>query len=255
LKPRAAERWEETYPDDRREAAAPDEESEMPRNEDGEFELILGNKQLLTVFFIVVVLLGIFATMGYIVGRSTVPAPAETAKKEAQDHPTRVVDPTKPEEAASAETAKTPALGPGEIAVGGSPAVPAAKPVTESKPVASPAAAPAMEKQQETAKPAPKTEAAKPVAASKAPPSGAMFIEPAMGQMFLQVAAVGKPDAEILVGILRKNSFAGVMAAGPSEKEKLYRVLVGPLKDPTAVSKTRADLEAAGFKGSILRKY
>ncbi len=48
----------------------------MPRNEDGEFELVLGNKQLLTVFFIVVVLLGIFATMGYIVGRSTVPAPA-----------------------------------------------------------------------------------------------------------------------------------------------------------------------------------
>ncbi len=228
----------------------------MPRNEDGEFELILGNKQLLTVFFIVVVLLGIFATMGYIVGRSTVPAPAETAKKEAQDHPTRVVDPTKPEEAASAETAKTPALGPGEIAVGGSPAVPAAKPAAESKQAPAPAAAPAVEKkQQETAKPAPKTEAAKPVAASKAPPSGAMFIEPAMGQMFLQVAAVGKPDAEILVGILRKNSFAGVMAAGPSEKEKLYRVLVGPLKDPAAVSKTRADLEAAGFKGSILRKY
>jgi cell division septation protein DedD len=252
LKPQTAERWEETYPEDRREAAAPDEEREMPRNEDGEFELILGNKQLLTVFFIVVVLLGIFATMGYIVGRSTVPAPAETAKKDAQDHPTRVVDPTKPDEAAPADVAKAPALGPGEIAVGAAPAAqtepPAAKPVAESKP------APAPEKSPEAAKPASKPEAAKPVAVSKTP-SSAMFIEPALGQMFLQVAAVGKPDAEILVGILRKNSFAGVMAAGPSEKEKLYRVLVGPLKDPAAVSKMRADLEAAGFKGSILRKY
>ena len=42
----------------------------MPKNEEGEFELILGNKQLLSVFFIVVVLLGVFFTMGYIVGRN-----------------------------------------------------------------------------------------------------------------------------------------------------------------------------------------
>ena len=40
----------------------------MPKNEDGEFELILANRQLLSVFFIVVVLLGVFFTMGYIVG-------------------------------------------------------------------------------------------------------------------------------------------------------------------------------------------
>ena len=45
----------------------------MPRNEDGEFELILGNKQLLSVFFIVVILLGVFFTMGYIVGRNSSP--------------------------------------------------------------------------------------------------------------------------------------------------------------------------------------
>ena len=36
----------------------------MPKNEDGEFELILANRQLLSVFFIVVVLLGVFFTMG-----------------------------------------------------------------------------------------------------------------------------------------------------------------------------------------------
>ena len=44
----------------------------MARSEDGEFELILGNKQLLSVFFIVVVLLGVFFTMGYIVGKNSV---------------------------------------------------------------------------------------------------------------------------------------------------------------------------------------
>jgi hypothetical protein len=35
----------------------------MPRNDDGEFELIMGNRQLLSVFFIVVILLGVFFTM------------------------------------------------------------------------------------------------------------------------------------------------------------------------------------------------
>ena len=54
----------------------------MPKNEEGEFELILGNRQLLSVFFIVVVLLGVFFTMGYIVGRNSSPAPAvDTARK------------------------------------------------------------------------------------------------------------------------------------------------------------------------------
>src|SRR5579872_3842346 len=50
----------------------------LPKNEDGEFELILGNRQLLSVFFIVVILLGVFFTMGYIVGRNSGPVAAET---------------------------------------------------------------------------------------------------------------------------------------------------------------------------------
>ncbi len=51
----------------------------MPKNEDGEFELILANRQLLSVFFIVVVLLGVFFTMGYIVGRNSGPPAVDVA--------------------------------------------------------------------------------------------------------------------------------------------------------------------------------
>src|SRR5688572_16218416 len=51
----------------------------MPTNEEGEFELVLGNKQLLSVFFIVVLLLGVFFTMGYIVGRNTMPSETQLA--------------------------------------------------------------------------------------------------------------------------------------------------------------------------------
>ena len=42
----------------------------MKKNEDGEVELILGNGQLLGVFFIVVILLGLFFGMGYLMGRN-----------------------------------------------------------------------------------------------------------------------------------------------------------------------------------------
>ena len=45
----------------------------MPRNEEGEFILELGHRQLLSVLFIIVILLGVSFTMGYIVGRNSAP--------------------------------------------------------------------------------------------------------------------------------------------------------------------------------------
>src|SRR4029079_18473288 len=50
----------------------------MPRNDEGDFELVLGNRQLLSGFFIVVILFAIFFSMGYIVGRHSTPAPMDT---------------------------------------------------------------------------------------------------------------------------------------------------------------------------------
>src|SRR5689334_3082038 len=45
---------------------------------DGEYELVLGNRQLLSAFFIIVILFGVFFTMGYVVGRNSAPAAAAT---------------------------------------------------------------------------------------------------------------------------------------------------------------------------------
>src|SRR5579872_5618075 len=66
----------------------------LPQNEDGEFELILGNRQLLSVFFIVVILLGVFFTMGYIVGRNTGSATAEVAANTNPDSKPQSVEPS-----------------------------------------------------------------------------------------------------------------------------------------------------------------
>jgi hypothetical protein len=57
----------------------------MAKNEDGEFEVLLGNKQLISLFFVVVILLGVFFTMGYLLGRNSGSGGAVTAaaRKEA----------------------------------------------------------------------------------------------------------------------------------------------------------------------------
>src|SRR5579872_2505265 len=72
----------------------------LPQNEDGEFELILGNRQLLSVFFIVVILLGVFFTMGYIVGRNSgavtadlTPVPGVDARPPATEAPAKAAEP------------------------------------------------------------------------------------------------------------------------------------------------------------------
>ena len=57
---------------------------------------MLGNKQLLSVFFIVVVLLGVFFTMGYIVGQNT--ATVERGERAAAaDRPAAAVGAARPE--------------------------------------------------------------------------------------------------------------------------------------------------------------
>src|SRR5580704_14634457 len=38
---------------------------------DGEKEIVLGNKQLISLFFVVVALCGVFFAMGYMIGRNT----------------------------------------------------------------------------------------------------------------------------------------------------------------------------------------
>ena len=186
----------------------------MPHNEEGEFELVLGNKELLSVLFIVVVLLGVFFAMGYVVGRNS--SPVDTARRSEA-----YVPPAAPAERAPAPTSAVQ---------------------TTTAPPAAAASA-------ETAAPEPAVETAPAPAPENAP---VVLAQPQPGQMFLQVSAVAKPEADILVDLLTKKGFHAMVAAGPNES--LYRVLVGPAKDTTDLGKMKGDLEQAGFK-SIVRKY
>jgi cell division septation protein DedD len=212
----------------------------LPKNDEGEFELVLGNRQLITVFLVVVVLLGAFFSMGYIVGRNS--SPADTARNEKP----------KPDTDADSSTGSTPDSG--------ADATPAAAdssarndsnapstPPEITKPVQSqpPALAPIKPaRTQEKPSPSPPP--------ARAPVHAAAAGDPSSGQ-YWQVVATSRPDAEIIAEALGKKGFHVVLA--PAPKDGIFRVLVGPLADASSQAQSRSGLEAAGFKNPIMRKY
>lgn len=200
----------------------------MPERSEGEFEFTLGNRQLFSVLFIVVVLLGLFFAMGFLAGRSTSPEPAKTVAK-ADQGPLRVDS--------------------------GSPA---ATPQAEAaKPVETPAAAPVEAAKAEPAKPEPvQPEAPKPAAQKPAPAvpaaAGGVTETPPSGR-YLQVAATVLNDAQTLRLQLAERRLRAIIA--PSPKPEYVRVLVGPLADNDAITAAREELKKIGIANPYLVSY
>ena len=228
----------------------------MPRNEDGEMELVLGNKQLLSVLFILVVLLGVFFTMGYIVGRNN---PSEdkirlaAAKQQSANKlPPVTVDPT----SGTVTTKPNPATE--------KPAP--AEPVTVEPTKKQAEKKEEPRKKEEPKKEEPKKETAKkepekkkeeprkpePAAASVESAGGHFQQSPAPGQ-YLQVAAIDRPGATGMAEAYRKQGFPALIT--PSSSPTLFRVVIGPLKNAEAVADTKGKLKKIGVEGAILRKF
>jgi cell division protein FtsN len=213
----------------------------LAKSDEGEFELILGNRQLISVFLIVVVLLGVFFSMGYIVGRNSAAPAAEAAHNGGKTVP--VESPTtEPEPAAPnpATAEKQPASTPETV-------TPPAPSTTHPEHTA-PAAAPA------PLKPAPVV-AAKPKPTAVGPASSGIASitnEPAPGQ-YWQVVATTRAGAEVISEALTKKGFHALVT--PASKEGFFRVLVGPYPDSGTQAEARTKLEAAGFTHSIPKKY
>ena len=218
----------------------------MPKNDDGEFELVLGNRQLISVFLIVVVLLGVFFSMGYIVGRNSLP-PSETAQNNKHT----------PDQDADSSTgdaqpdAAAPAPAPDATTPAAADSTPQAAPPEATKPAqpersVAPAKPEPVHTAERKAKPSP-------VASSDRPPVRAAASGTPSGGEYWQVVATARPDAEIVAEALGKKGFHAVLA--PAPKEGIFRVLVGPLPDAATQAQTRTGLESAGFKNPIIRKY
>lgn len=224
----------------------------MSPREEEEFELVLGNKQLLSLFFLVVVLFGVFFSFGYTVGfsrgensstREVVSAePAvEPAKKVQlpdallQDAPKRAEPPAPKSETASPAEKSTPTSSASSAPPKGTPKP---RPVPE-------ASAPPPQKTSPPARTAPaKTSPAPKSAASSSSQTPA-------GEALLQISAVRvEGDAQAYVEQLRAKGHEATIS---NRRDGWYRVVVGPFNSVTEAEAYQRRLKQEGID-SLLRR-
>lgn len=204
----------------------------MLRSDESETEILLGNKQLLGIFFAVAILLGIAFYGGYVVGRGAKAHAATVASATPVTEPPST--PTNPP--SGRETHSVP---------------PEASSPSEPPP-------PAADTRATSAEPPPlgtpkRKNVENPVATATAAPPEEPFA-PHAGQTFLQVTATGRDEAFAIADVLRKKGFPSHAVPKPGNA-KLYRVLVGPVHDTADLSTTRDSLRRTGFREVIVQHY
>lgn len=212
----------------------------MAKTDEGEFELVLGNRQLISVFLIMVILLGVFFSMGYIVGRNSAPSAVEARNMQQTPAKPIVVQPPQSTRTDQPQTASTETP----------PAAPQAAPSQppSSEPPASAEPKPAPMKREPPAQPVMEKKTESPSARA----SSAPVEQPPPGR-YWQVVSTSRPEAEIVSESIAKKGLRCLVT--PAPKEGYFRVLVGPMSDTAEIAKTRTELEAAGFKNPFLQKY
>jgi cell division septation protein DedD len=201
---------------------------------DGERELVLGNKQLISLFFVVVALCGVFFAIGYMIGHNTSKstlASAEGGNAASASPATESPVPRSQDSEPPRETAATDQ--PVTTSADSQPATPdgASTPSTTS-----PSTAAQVPSTPAASAPAPSTQTQ---AAHDTP-----FV-PEAGATYLQVTALHRADADNLVKTLREQKFPALVA--DSSKPDLFRVLVGPYHQTADVADAKARLKALGF--------
>jgi cell division septation protein DedD len=203
----------------------------MRNNETGEFELVVGNKQLLSGFFIVVLLFAVAFAMGYVVGQNTQRpaklasegAPAGTALNTAADSRPQPASPVSPVPQSS--TPPAPDASAGHQPSPDTAAQPATQPTTQPAQGSPPAS---------TEKLATAPASTGTVASSELPPGS-----------FWQVLAVKPEVAEAIRQTLKDKGFQVALTPGTNN---LTRVLVGPFNDSPSLGRAKTALETAGFQ-------
>lgn len=210
----------------------------MLRSSESETEILLGNKQLLGIFFLIAVLLGIAFTSGYMIGRNGTRKTSGAAVAQAG-----------PSENANGPGGETHAVSPSDSnpadsnPVDSSASASSDTTATDSPANAAPLGSP---KRRKT------VEGGNDEAASFEPASSGFA--PQSGQEFLQVAAVARGDANEVADVLRKKGFRAHAVPTPSNPN-LYRVIVGPIRDAGDLASTRDLLRKTGFRDVIVQHY
>jgi cell division septation protein DedD len=194
---------------------------------DGERELVLGNKQLISLFFVVVALCGVFFAMGYMIGRNT--SKSVTANLEGNT--------------SAGGASPVPQSTAPQVSVSQSQD---SEPPRETTPEAAQPPNPAPADSQ----PAPGAPAPSPATQTQAAHDTPFVPEP--DATYLQVTALHRADADNLVKTLREQKLPALVA--DSSKPDLFRVLVGPYHQTADVADAKARLKALGFANAFVQK-
>ena len=218
----------------------------MLRSSEKETEILLGNKQLLGIFFVVAVLLGVAFYGGYVVGKGAAPRPAlAVAPVPAPDEAKASSGP-----ASGGETHSVPADA-GTAAPRESSSTAGNADTASSNPDEPPLGSPRRNKKPAKSQVESAAEPAAPLAETGQSSSS---FAPRSGQSFLQVTAVGRDEAVAIADVLQKKGFRAHAVPKPGSS-KLYRVLVGPVHDAGDLSSTRDSLRKTGFREVIVQRY
>ena len=195
---------------------------------EGEKELVLGNKQLISLFFVIVALCGVFFALGYMMGR-----------------------PSGKQVAAISDTNAAPASG-GTVSPIPSSAQDSSQPEPPRETAPSEVQPAPADAQPEP--PSTHTQIARDVPPPATPPPTPAANPPnhEEGATYLQVRALGRADAANLVRTLKEQNFPALMAE--SSKPELFRVLVGPYHQTADVADAKARLKALGFADAFVQK-
>ena len=207
----------------------------MKNNETGEFELVLGNNQLVVGFLIVALLFGVAFAMGYIVGRNSTPS----AKLQAENTTASGSKDARPQPASPEPAAQAPAT---------TPPPPEQPPAPAAEPPAPAAQTPAEQTKEQATQPA--TQPARESAPAESPAPGAVAEAPP-GSYWQVIATSNRVAAEGMVAGLKEKGLPVTLGPGPNN---LVRVLVGPYGDAQSLGRAKTVLEGAGLHPVLKRE-
>jgi cell division septation protein DedD len=210
----------------------------MKNKDTGEFELVVGDKQLLSAFFIGVVLLAVVFALGYVLGNNS-PKSAKVAPETASTAPS-----SQPVEARP-QPASTPVLNTEPVPFD-STAPPSAQTAGAEQP---PAAVPVEAPPQPTTMPA-RDSGAPARTAAAAPPAVKAAPDPANATYWQILATASRNSADAMFQTLKGQGFPATTRMGPNN---LTVVWVGPYSDKESLARAKKQLEDAGFN-NIIRK-
>jgi len=200
----------------------------MRNNDTGEFELVVGNKQLLSGFFIVVLLFAVAFAMGYVVGQNSPRSAKMASESGSTSTPVTSAADARPQPYSPPPPAPAPAPAPtGEQAPPDSTPQPTTQPAQGSQPAAAATST--------ATKPAEQPAATTGIVAAADLPSG----------NYWQVLAVKPEVSDAMRQTLKDKGFQVVLTPGINN---LTRVLVGPFADTNAMGRAKTELENAGFR-------